>query len=196
MQFYPKERLAILIDGVSFYTAARQLRFEIDFRRLLAFLRSRGRLVHTLYYALADDEESGFLTQLSDWLAYNGFNVVAKPRRVFTDALGQRRTSGNIRVELAVDALRLVDDIDHVVLFTGDGDFRALVAAIQMRGRRVSIASTLRMTAGELRRQADQFIELADLEEQIGREPDKRSSQEPDVESSRQVAASEDHGPR
>ena len=165
MHFRPEERLAILIDGESFYATVVELGFEIDFLRLLALFRQKAKLVHALYYAvLADGEQDGGLRQLLDWLAYNGFTIVTKPPREAT-GLPQRR----MRVGLAVDAVRLADHVDHVILFTGDGDFRALVADVQRRGRRVSVASTLRVAASELRRQADQFIDLRELEHLIGR---------------------------
>jgi uncharacterized LabA/DUF88 family protein len=79
--------------------------------------------------------------------------------------------------------MRLAEQLDHIVLFTGDGDFRALVAAMQQRGRRVSVVSTLQtqppMVADELRRQADQFIDLADLEASICRDQASRPMREP-----------------
>jgi uncharacterized LabA/DUF88 family protein len=113
-----------------------------------------------------------------DWLDYNGYTMVTKPTKEFTDALGRRKIKGNMDIELTVDAMRLVEHLDHVILFTGDGDFRALVAALQLRGRRVSVVSTLQtqppMVADELRRQSDQFIDLADLEDQICRDPATR----------------------
>jgi uncharacterized LabA/DUF88 family protein len=89
--------------------------------------------------------------------------------------------------------MRLVESLDHVVIFTGDGDFRALVGALQMRGRRVSVVSTLQtqppMVADELRRQADQFIDLADLEDQICRDPATRPVREPGSRPMRRPAA-------
>ena len=131
--------------------------------------------------------------RLVDWLDYNGFTMVTKPTKEFTDATGRRKIKGNMDIELTVDAMRLVEHLDHVVLFTGDGDFRALVAAMQMRGRRVSVVSTLQtqppMVADELRRQADQFIDLADLEKLIGRDPSTRPVREPGARNTRERAA-------
>ncbi len=110
-----------------------------------------------------------------DWLDYNGFSMVTKPTKEFTDATGRRKVKGNMDIELAVDAMRLADNLDHIVIFSGDGDFRSLVAALQQKGKRVSVVSTLQtqppMVADELRRQADQFVDLADLEDQVGRAP-------------------------
>src|SRR5467141_2774196 len=184
MVFYPEERIAIFIDGANLYSAARGLAFDIDYRRLLELFSTKGRLIRAFYYtALVEDQEYSSIRPLVDWLDYNGYTMVTKPTKDFTDALGRRKIKGNMDIELTVDAMRRVENLDHVVLFTGDGDFRALVGALQMRGRRVSVVSTLQtqppMVADELRRQADQFIDLADLEEQICRDPATRPVREP-----------------
>ena len=165
MHFYPTERIALFIDGANLYATAKALGFDIDYKRLLALFRTKGQLVRALYYtALAEDQEYSSIRPLVDWLDYNGYTMVTKPTKEFTDSFGRRKIKGNMDIELTVDAMRLVEHLDHVVLFTGDGDFRALVAALQQRGRRVSVISTLQtqppMVADELRRQADQFIDL------------------------------------
>src|ERR1700687_2930583 len=170
MHFYPNERLALFIDGAHLYATAKALGFDIDYKRVLAVFREKGRLVRAYYYtALVEDQEYSPIRPLIDWLDYNGYTMVTKPTKEFTDALGRRKIKGNMDIELTVDAMRLVEHLDHVVLFTGDGDFRALVAAMQMRGRRVSVGSTLQtqppMVADELRRQADQFIDAAGLKD-------------------------------
>src|SRR6476661_3094176 len=100
--------------------------------------------------------------------------MITKPAKGYMDAAGRRKVKGNMDIELAVDALRLADTLDHLVIFSGDGDFRSLVAALQQMGKRVSVVSTLvtqpPMVADELRRQADQFIDLAELEDKVARE--------------------------
>src|SRR5438046_7915127 len=189
--FYDTERVALFIDGANLSSAARALGFDIDYRRLLKVFREKGHLVRAYYYtALVEDQEYSLIRPLIDWLDYNGYTMVTKPTKEFTDALGRRKIKGNMDIELTVDAMRLVEHLDHVVVFTGDGDFRALVAAMQMRGRRVSVVSTLQtqppMVADELRRQADQFIDLADLESQICRDPATRPVREPGSRDTRQ----------
>lgn len=174
MHFYPTERIALFIDGANLYATAKSLGFDIDYKRLLGFFRQKGHLVRALYYtALAEEQEYSSIRPLIDWLDYNGFSMVTKPTKEFTDATGRRKVKGNMDIELAVDAMRLADSLDHIVIFSGDGDFRSLVAALQQKGKRVSVVSTLQtqppMVADELRRQADQFIDLADLEDQVGR---------------------------
>jgi uncharacterized LabA/DUF88 family protein len=184
MHFYPTERVALFIDGANLFATAKALAFDIDYKRLLALFRTKGQLVRAQYYtALAEDQEYSSIRPLVDWLDYNGYTMVTKPTKEFTDSFGRRKIKGNMDIELTVDAMRLAETIDHIVLFTGDGDFRALVAALQQRGRRVSVVSTLQtqppMVADELRRQADQFVDLADLEEQICRDPATRPVREP-----------------
>jgi uncharacterized LabA/DUF88 family protein len=188
MFFHPEERVALFIDGSNLYATARALGFDIDYKRLLGFFRERSRLLRAIYYtALLDDAEYSPIRPLIDWLDYNGYMVVTKPAKEFTDALGRRKVKGNMDIELAVDVMRLCDSLDHVVLFSGDGDFRSLVEAVQGRGRRVSVVSTLTtrppMVADDLRRQADQFIDIVQLKAEIGRDPADRESRRPTVAS-------------
>ena len=183
MYFHQSERIALFIDGANLYATAKSLGFDIDYKKLLGLFKTKGRLVRALYYtALAEDQEYSSIRPLIDWLDYNGYTMVTKPTKEYTDSTGRRKIKGNMDIELAVDAMQLSHSLDHVVLFSGDGDFRSLVAALQERGLRVSVASTLHtqppMVADELRRQADQFIDLADLEREICRDPSQRVPRE------------------
>ena len=173
--FYRDERLALFIDGSNLYAAAKSLGFDIDYKKLRTEFAQRGKLVRALYYtALVEDQEYSPIRPLVDWLDYNGFTMVTKPAKEYTDAMGRRKVKGNMDLELAVDAMEIANYIDHLVLFSGDGDFRVLVEAIQRKGVRVSVVSTIRsqppMIADELRRQADNFIDLEDLRSIVGRE--------------------------
>jgi uncharacterized LabA/DUF88 family protein len=183
MFIYPNERIALFIDGSNLYATAKALGFDIDYKRLLSLFRAKGHLVRALYYtALAEEQEYSSIRPLIDWLDYNGYTMVTKPTKEYTDASGRRKVKGNMDIELTVDAMELAPHLDHVVLFSGDGDFRCLVAALQQKGLRVSVASTLHtqppMVADELRRQADQFIDIADLEKDICRDPAARVPRE------------------
>ncbi len=174
VHFDPQERLGIFIDGAHLYAASRNLGFDVDYKGLLGVFRRQARLVRAAYYtALLDSDEYSPLRPLVDWLGYNGYAVVTKPAREFTDASGRRRVRGNIEVEMTVDVLTLAPRLDHAVIFAGDGDLRRMVEAAQQLGLRVSVVSTIRtqpgMIADELRRQADQFIELGDLAPDITR---------------------------
>ncbi len=174
MVFYPQERIALFIDGSNLYAAARALNFDIDYKRLLELFASKGHLIRAFYYtALIEDQEYSPIRPLIDWLDYNGYAMVTKPTKEFTDASGRRKIKGNMDIELAIDVMEMAEHLDHVVLFSGDGDFRRLVEAVQRRGVRVTVVSTIRsqppMVADELRRQADNFVELQELQPAITR---------------------------
>ncbi len=175
MNFYPEERIGLFIDGSNLYAAARALGFDIDYKLLLKVFADQGRLVRAFYYtALVEDQEYSPIRPLVDWLDYNGYTMVTKPTKEFTDTAGRRKIKGNMDIELAVDVMEMVEHLDHVVIFSGDGDFRRLVEAIQRHGARVTVVSTVRskppMVADELRRQADYFVELLDLKDAISRD--------------------------
>lgn len=172
-------RIALFIDGANLYATAKALGFDIDYRRLLTDFQNRGTAVRAFYYtAIIEDQEYSTVRPLIDWLYYNGYTVVTKPIKEFVDAGGRRKVKGNMDVELAVDAMELAGYIDQMVLFSGDGDFRSLVAAMQRRGVRVTVVSTLAtqppMIADDLRRQADVFIDLRELEPKVARDPAPR----------------------
>ncbi len=162
------EKIALFIDGANLYAAARALGFDIDYKRLLEEFSKRGYLLRALYYtALMEDQEYSPLRPLVDWLDYNGYTLITKPAKEYAGAAGRRKVKGNMDIELAIDVLELAPHLDHIYLFSGDGDFRRLVEAVQRKGKRVSVVSTMRsnppMVADELRRQCDAFIELDEL---------------------------------
>ena len=162
------ERTALFIDGANLHAAARSLELDIDYKHLLDYFAKSGRLIRALYYtAIVEEQEYSSLRPLIDWLDYNGFFVVTKTAKEFTDSLGRRKVKGNMDIELAVDAMEMSEHLDHIVLFSGDGDFRRLIEALQRKGCRVTVVSTTRsqppIAADELRRQADLFLDLADI---------------------------------
>ena len=180
MVAYPEERVGLFIDGSNLYAAARALGFDIDYKRLLEVFREKGRLIRAFYYtALIEDQEYSPIRPLVDWLDYNGYTMVTKPTKEFTDSMGRRKIKGNMDIELAIDVMEMAEHLDHVIIFSGDGDFRRLVEAAQRKGVRVSVVSTVKsqppMVADELRREADVFIELQDLAEKIARNPADRA---------------------
>ena len=187
MDMHPQDRVVLFIDGPNLHATAKALGFDIDYKKLLAYFRERARLIRAVYYTtVLEQDEFVSIRPLVDWLEYNGYTLVTKPAKEFIDSLGRRRLKGSMDVELAVDAMRMSPNMDHAVIFTGDGDFRSLVAALQRQGNRVTVVSTLQasspMIADELRRQADQFLDLADLESIIARAPSARRSYNPPAE--------------
>ena len=178
--FDPREKVALFIDGANLYATAKALGFDLDYKRLLKEFQGKGYLLRAYYYtALIEDQEYSSIRPLIDWLDYNGYKVVTKPVKEFFDSAGRRKVKGNMDIELAVDAMEMAEHVDHIVLFSGDGDFRSLVEALQRRGRKVSVVSTLQTTppmiADDLRRQADHFIDLNALASVVGRDPSERA---------------------
>jgi uncharacterized LabA/DUF88 family protein len=174
-------RVALFIDGVSLHATSRTLGFDIDFKRLLKEFEHCGSLLRAFYYtSMIEDREYSSIRPLTDWLSYNGYTVVTKAVKEFTDASGRRKVKGNMDIELAVDAMALANQIDEMVLFSGDGAFRYLVEAIQRRGVRVTVISTIStqppVIADELRRQADVFTDLAGFRSKLSRAPSARAT--------------------
>lgn len=192
LPFYPEDKVAVFIDGSNLYAAARSLEFDIDYRKLLMWAASSGRLVRAFYYtALIEDADYSPIRPLVDWLDYNGYTMVTKPTKEFVDAQGRRKIKGNMDIEIAVDMMEMSDNVDHIILFSGDGDFRRLIEAVQRKGVRVTVVSTIQsnppMVADELRRQADFFIDLDSLRAEFGR--DGSTGSNPRVDLEEEVAA-------
>ena len=169
---FSTSRIALFIDGSNLHSTSKTLGFDIDFRRLLSEFESRGELLRAFYYtSLIEGQTVSAVKPLIDWLGYNGYTVVTKAIKEFFDSNGRRRTKGNMEIELAIDAMEMAEQIDEMVLFAGDGDYRRLVEAIQRRGVRVTVVSTISsqpaMIADELRRQADAFTDLLTLKPRI-----------------------------
>src|SRR6202030_4346606 len=178
------DKIALFIDGANLYATAKSLGFDIDYKRLLREFHSRGYLLRAFYYtAVVEDQEYSSIRPLIDWLDYNGYTVVTKATKEFVDQTGRRKVKGNMDIELAVNAMEIASHIDHMVLFSGDGDFRSLVEAVQRKGLRVTVASPVSaqrpMVADELRRQADIFLDIAELQAKIGRDPGERVDRPP-----------------
>ncbi len=178
--FDPREKIALFIDGANLYATAKALNFDIDYKKLLLEFQGKGYLLRAYYYtALADEQEYSSIRPLIDWLDYNGYTVVTKPTKEFVDATGRRKIKGNMDIELAIQMMEMAEHIEHLVLFSGDGDFRSLVEAVQRKGRKVTVISTMAtqppMIADELRRQADHFIDIVTMQGKVGRDPGERA---------------------
>ncbi len=163
--FYRDERLALLIDGANLYSAANALGFDIDYKLLRQEFMNRGKLLRAIYYtAITENDEYSSVRPLVDWLNYNGFTMVTKAAKEFTDSQGRRKIKGTMDIELTVDATELAPHVDRIVLFSGDSNFSQMVDSIESQGVRVSVVSGIRtkpqMLADELLRQCDNFIEL------------------------------------
>lgn len=186
----PREKVALFIDGANLYATSKALGFDIDYKRLLQEFKANCYLLRAYYYtALIEDQEYSSIRPLIDWLDYNGYKVVTKPTKEFFDSTGRRKIKANMDIELAVDAMELAEHVDHIVLFSGDGDFRRLVEALQRKGKKVTVVSTLQtqppMISDDLRRQADLFVDLVQLQNRIGRDPSERMARMAEREAQR-----------
>src|SRR5580700_452737 len=181
------EKIALFIDGANLYATAKSLGFDIDYKRLLREFQSRGYLLRAFYYtAVIEDQEYSSIRPLIDWLDYNGYSVVTKATKEFVDQTGRRKVKGNMDIELAVDAMEIAPHIDQMVLFSGDGDFTRLVEAMQRRGVRVTVISSMPTAAQDLRRQTDEFVDILDLKDTVSRDPATRQSRSSEGYSARE----------
>jgi uncharacterized LabA/DUF88 family protein len=175
----PSDKIALFIDGANLYATCRSLGFDVDYKRLLKEFQGRGALLRAFYFTtIIEDQEYTSVRPLIDWLDYNGYTVVTKLTKEYIDAGGRRKVKGSMNIELAVYAMELSDHIDRMILFSGDGDFRPLLEAVQRRGVHVTVVSTIvtqpPMAADDLRRQADAFVDLVELKPKLGRDPSER----------------------
>lgn len=159
------ERVAVFIDGSNLYSTMKRIDYTPDYTKLFELFSSQSNLIRMSYYTAILQEENTPLQTLVDFLQYNNYNVVTKDARRIPTQSGESFVKGNIDVDLAVDMMELRGYVDHVFLFSGDGDFEKLLVAMQRVGVKITVVSTLKVNvcADNLRRQADYFIDLLDL---------------------------------
>ena len=172
----PSDKIALFIDGANLHATCRALGFDVDYKRLLTEFQSRGVLLRAYYFTtIFEDHEYSSIRPLIDWLGYNGYIVFTNE---LLDISGRRKIKGSVNVELAVNAIEIAEHVDRMFLFSGDGDFRPLLEAVQRRGVHVTVVSTIvtqpPMAADDLRRQADAFVDLAELKPKLGRDLSER----------------------
>jgi len=171
------QRTALFIDGPSFYSTTSRLGWDVDYRRLRAHFETESKLYRAMYFtalpensdvrgADGDPIHHSPVIKLVDWLSYNEYRTITKPMREFRDSEGRIRQKGNLQVEIAVEMMEATQFADHMILFSGDGDLEHVVDAVQRRGVKVTVASTVRLSplpiSGDLRRIVDRFIDLSD----------------------------------
>ncbi|MDG2467284.1 MAG: NYN domain-containing protein [Alphaproteobacteria bacterium] len=191
LKIKPDQRFAVFIDGSNFHASTKALNFDVDFEKLLRILRESGHLVRAYYYTALPDNNTEYspIKRIADWLDYNGYTVVSKPWRDFTNSeTGQRRIKGNMDMELALDMIKLANHVEHVVLFSGDGDFCRLLQEVQDKGVSVTVISSNKLVADTLRRQADDFIEVNQIRHLIERDQQEFDHQQNDPRQNDQQA--------
>jgi uncharacterized LabA/DUF88 family protein len=174
----PEERVSVYIDGPNLYATSRALGVNLDYKKLLKNFKEAANLIRLNYFTAVFENsvEYNSIRPLLDWLDYNGYMVHEKPAKEFTDSAGRRKVRGNVAIDMSVHMMESASHLDHIFLFSGDGDFLSTVFALQRMGVRVTVISTLLspgdnpMVSDELRRAADQFIDLNSILSVVGQD--------------------------
>jgi uncharacterized LabA/DUF88 family protein len=172
------KRIALFIDGANFYVSTKVVGFDMDWKRFIEYYEQQGDFIRAYYYSgiiPRVEGEHDSMRGVLDWISYNRFQLRSKPAKVFIDPVTQRRTvKGNMDIEICIDAWNMAPHITDMYLFSGDGDFIPLVEKVQSQGVRVHVISTTdeknSMCADGLRRQCDNYYELATLVPHFRRE--------------------------
>lgn len=159
----------VLIDGSNLYESARALSMKVDYKRLLDLLNEDGALLRAYYFtALPDRSIENWIHKQVDWMMNNGYSVISKPMKEYVDASGRKKQKGNIDMEIAVCAMTQAQLATEIWIFSGDGDFAVLIKALQERfAVKVYVVSSSTLVSHELRRQADKYIPLEDIRQDI-----------------------------
>jgi len=97
--FYTYERLALFIDGSTFYAASKTLGFAIYYKLLRSEFMRRGKLLRAFSYtALLENDEYSPILPLVDWLNYNVFSMVTKPAKEYNDSMGRCKVKGHMDI--------------------------------------------------------------------------------------------------
>lgn len=167
-------RISVLVDGSNVHATLRELDFAIDWGKILGGFAPEE--LHSAHYftAMLPIDVPNSLKPLVDYLAHNGWHVITKAADTHYK-LGVAKVKGNMDVELACTAMELGKKVTDVILFTGDGDFVFLVEKLQAMGVEVTVVSTCKtqpsMCSGKLRRAANRFIDLFDIQDEVSRNP-------------------------
>lgn len=174
----------VLIDGSNLYEGARSSRITIDYARLLDLLNDDGLLLRAYYFtALMDKTIESPVRKTVDWLSHNGYICVTKEAKEYPvvenyieDGHVRSRTvkklKGNVDIEIATYAFTMSArlKLTELWLFSGDGDFTLMVKEIQETyAMKVYVVSATGMVSNDLRRQADKYINLMDIADDIRR---------------------------
>ena len=160
--FPSTERIGVFVDVANLLYSARSQRMNIDFGRLLDFLRANRRLIRAHAYAPTNPDPHAEQTFLSAVKGV-GYRITTKNYKTF--ASGARKA--DMDLDLCMDIVRMVDAdaIDTVVLVSGDSDFLPLLEYCSDHGVRVEVAAFDDAAAMILRQSCDLFINLSQVDE-------------------------------
>ncbi len=170
-----KKRAAIIIDGPNAKASANAAGFQVDYKKLLDFYSQEFDVFRAMYFtALPPRAVEAPIHKLTDWLGYNGYNVISKETKEYEQLDGSVKTKGNMDVEITVHTLELSKHVHELIFFTGDGDFRFLLETVQRSGLRATVIAARGVVSDDLRKQADRYVDLADMRNKFDQNLDVR----------------------
>lgn len=169
---FQRERIGLFVDGTNMFYLAAALHCRIDYVKFLNYFKTRHTFVaYAGYYTAIEEKANGDrpIQPLVDFLSANGYSLVTKMTRSYTQPDGSTKLTGNVDVDLACDMLEIAPFLDRAILVSGDGDFARLVTSVQRKGVPVTVVSSkrMRMLSEDLRKAASTVIDLADIQEEV-----------------------------
>lgn len=152
---HPDQRVAILIDTQNLYHSAKNLyKSKVNFAAVVKAALGDRKLIRALSYVVNTEggEEGAFFEAMEKI----GIEIKTKDLQIFYG--GAKKADWD--VGLAVDAIKLANKVDSIILATGDGDFIPLVEYIKCLGCQVEVISFGRSASSKLRESVDDFIDI------------------------------------
>jgi uncharacterized LabA/DUF88 family protein len=153
---HPEQRVGVFVDTQNMYWSAKNIyRANVNFREILKTAVAGRKLVRAIAYVIKSEgkEEAGFFGALDK----QGFEVKSKDLQIFFS--GVKKADWDVGI--AMDAVKMADKLDVVILVCGDGDFIPMVKYLQEnKGCLVEVVAFGKTTSSKLIEAADDFIDL------------------------------------
>lgn len=158
MSKFTDQRVGVLVDIQNMYYSARVLYHKkTNFKEILASGVADRKLIRAIGYGIKTEE--GAEEKFFESLEKAGFEVKTKDLQIFKG--GMRK--GDWDVGITIDAIKLANNLDVIVLVSGDGDYIPLVKYLQYnKGVRVEVMAFAESCSGKLIEEADDFINLSE----------------------------------
>lgn len=169
-----KGKTAVFIDAANIELSAKDLGFKVDYKKLLEWLKEEAKIEYIGFYTVRFDtkEHDKFLT----FLKRTGYKLITKPLKLIKDRKqGGHLRKANFDVEIAVDAMKLINDFETCIIFSGDSDFHYLIKELKKRGKMVAVASLKYHVSRELVEASDFYLDLRKVRYLIQREKWKKA---------------------
>lgn len=122
------KKIAVFVDVQNiYYTTRDAYRRQFNYRKLWQRISAEGKITHAIAYAInrGDDQQIKF----QDALKHIGFEVKLKPYIQRSDGSAK----GDWDVGIAIDVMEIANEVDTVILLSGDGDFDILLKKISQK---------------------------------------------------------------